>query len=186
MKTCGDHGGLGRKSGPCKRAAGWATGHPGSGRCHDHDQVAIEDREARKSRFLELLGDAAKTWVGAADEAGIARRTLYEWIADDRAFGERARAARDAQRPKRIDLWEDSAFTRILGGKASAALEIFWVVNNADDRYRDLRHIDHGVTIGVGVMMVPGGVNADEWDRAARQHQARLPSGNGNQNGRGG
>lgn len=143
---------------PCQRPVN-------EGRCGDHKPEAQERKEDVKRRFLEYLrGDAsyrnsegklinaeAITIEEAARRAGrdidkqkyprLSPGTIWDWQMEDPEFEQAVSEAKQKQKAIRLRKVEDAVFRQIVQGEAAASLTIFWLINQAPEKWKDKKEV---------------------------------------------
>jgi hypothetical protein len=92
-----------------------------------------------RATFLRVLEETCNV-TEAARQAGISRRTMYDWRDDDPDFAADWKDAEEAS----ADKLEEVAFTRAKSGLSDRMLEI--LLKGHRPKYRDKQQVDHGVT----------------------------------------
>lgn len=98
---------------------------------------------AKKKRVLVLTQQGELALEDIAADVGVHRGTIWGWKQKDPAF---AKAMEEVDGEAiRLQVWEGSAYRRIIEGKAAPALEIFWAINVskrvAPGRWQHVQHI---------------------------------------------
>lgn len=159
MTTCGDVGGRKADGLPCRRAA------KDGGPCASHKDDGLVKVASQKARFLELYGDGFTAMSAATQEVGVTRMTLWRWRQDDPDFNVEVEEAIAAADRIRLMAVEDSMFQRIIGGDATGAETIFWLINRSDGRWKDVRRVVHSGRIFHGVMGAVASLSVHEVER---------------------
>lgn len=110
--------------------------------CKEHGAQAAATLQENKKRFLDALKEGTVAVREAARRAGVDPATIWRWRQQDSEFHAAVdEATEDADRV-RVSMVEDSLFARVVGGRASAAETIFFLVNRAPDRWRQRNEMD--------------------------------------------
>jgi hypothetical protein len=105
--------------------------------------VQVANRSTRTTKKERLLAELAEAQsiTAACDEAGVKRRTYYQWYKDDPDFA----AAADDALEQGTDGLEDEAVRRAKSG--SDTLLIFLLKARRPDKYADRKQVDVNLTI---------------------------------------
>lgn len=132
------------------------------GRCSSHNDEAAARTEGIKVAFLELYRDGLNSMEYCIASVGIARTTLFNLREDDPDFDAAVLETRDRANEIRLAAVEDSLFSRIIAGTASAGETIFWLVNRSNGRWRDVKRVEHSGAILHGLLAAVAAMPSNE------------------------
>jgi hypothetical protein len=137
----------------CTRPQGWGIKGKKSGPCRDHTDEAMERMRTLKQTVLDLLADPENTLRHVAEKSDVSVPRMYAWRQEDEDFDKEWLTIIAARDRMRVQIVEDSLYTRAAAGKINPAEAIFFLKNRAPDRWRD--KVEREITGKDGVPLIP-------------------------------
>ena len=134
MKTCGNLGGLTSKGTPCQKRSGAI--------CAMHAKIEDEHTQL-KADFLDVCESGQKTIKQAAKKVGSSQPSIWRLRQADPEFDVAVRNVALAADRTRLEIAEDTLFSRIKNDTATPAELFFYLVNRSVGRWRHVSHVRH-------------------------------------------
>ena len=140
---CGDFGGRLRDGRRCQRRAAWGRRDAKDGPCKDHgEDVDARVQSLKKAYLAELLKGTVSMRI-AAQAADCDQATIWRWRQADPTFDAAVHDAQKGADHVRGQIVEDSLFSRLTKGTASAVEMIFYLINRVPHRWKHVQRVEH-------------------------------------------